>query len=130
MLLLQWYFSNHQSCFNYRSEGYDDDSDKLFLDNEDNNNNPSLDNEDYDENNNEPSFPDNGDCDEENDKSDTGTESDCSKTSKISSYISEENDELTDNDKESEMKGINDGTANSMLLIVILIVIINDIYLF
>jgi hypothetical protein len=53
----------------------------------------------------------------ENDKSDIETESGCSNTSEISSYISEENDELTDNDKESEMTDINDGTVNSILLI-------------
>jgi hypothetical protein len=53
--------------------------------------------------------------------------------SECSSYISEENDELTDDDKEfeeSEMTNIGDGKVNSMLIIVILIVIINDIYLF
>ncbi|GET52009.1 hypothetical protein GLOIN_2v1825428 [Rhizophagus irregularis DAOM 181602=DAOM 197198] len=51
---------------------------------------------------------DNKDCDEEDDKGDIETESDCSQTS---AYISEENDELTDDDKEfeeSEMTNIND----------------------
>jgi len=40
------------------------------------------------------------------------------------SYISEENEELTDDDEEfeeSEMTKISDGTVNTMLLIVILI---------
>src|SRR6266542_2213313 len=44
----------------------------------------------------------------------TETESDCSKTSEISSYISEENEELTDDDEEfekSEMTKISDGTV-------------------
>ncbi|CAB4430849.1 unnamed protein product [Rhizophagus irregularis] len=120
-----------------RSEDYDDDdSDEPFLDNEDyNNGNPIPNNEDYDKNSDRQSpllkmanflkyfyrpryngfqnncaiiFLDNKDCDEEDDKGDIETESDCSQTS---AYISEENDELTDDDKEfeeSEMTNIND----------------------
>ncbi|PKB96659.1 hypothetical protein RhiirA5_385197, partial [Rhizophagus irregularis] len=92
-----------------RSEDYDDDdSDEPFLDNEDyNNGNPIPNNEDYDKNSDRQSL-DNKDCDEEDDKGDIETESDCSQTS---AYISEENDELTDDDKEfeeSEMTNIND----------------------
>ncbi|CAB4389698.1 unnamed protein product [Rhizophagus irregularis] len=92
-----------------RSEDYDDDdSDEPFLDNEDyNNGNPIPNNEDYDKNSDRQSL-DNKDCDEEDDKGDIETESDCSQTS---AYISEKNDELTDNDKEfeeSEMTNIND----------------------
>jgi hypothetical protein len=54
------------------------------------------------------------------------TKSDCSKASEVSSYISEENDELTDDDKEfeeSEVTNISDGQLilNNMLLFVILI---------
>ncbi|UZO00973.1 uncharacterized protein OCT59_012083 [Rhizophagus irregularis] len=92
-----------------RSEDYDDDdSDEPFLDNEDyNNGNPIPNNEDYDKNSDRQSL-DNKDCDEEDDKGDIETESDCSQTS---AYISEENDELTDDNKEfeeSEMTNIND----------------------
>ncbi|CAB5180466.1 unnamed protein product [Rhizophagus irregularis] len=92
-----------------RSEDYDDDdSDEPFLDNEDYNNGNSIpNNEDYDKNSDRQSL-DNKDCDEEDDKGDIETESDCSQTS---AYISEENDELTDDDKEfeeSEMTNIND----------------------
>ena len=53
---------------------------------------------------------------EEDDKGDIETESNCSKTS---AYISEENDELTDEDKEfeeSEMPSISDGTVYTMLV--------------
>ncbi|GET04042.1 hypothetical protein GLOIN_2v1482231 [Rhizophagus clarus] len=98
-----------KSHVNCRSEDYDDyDSDEPFLDNEDYyNGNPIPNNEDYDKNSDRQSL-DNKDCDEDDDKGDIETESDCSKTS---AYISEENDELTDDDKEfeeSEMTNIND----------------------
>jgi len=59
---------------------------------------------------------DNKDCDEDDDKGDIETESDCSKTSV---YTSEENDELTDDDKEfeeSEMTNISDGIVNTMFV--------------
>lgn len=52
---------------------------------------------------------------------DIETESYCSKTSEISSYISEENDELTDDDKEFEESGmtdISDGTINNIMLLI------------
>lgn len=52
---------------------------------------------------------------------DIETESYRSKTSEISSYISEENDELTDDDKEfegSEMTDIIDGTINNIMLLI------------
>lgn len=103
------------SRVNYGSEDYDDDDrDEPFLDNEDyNNGNPSLNNEDYDRNSDRQSL-DNKDYDD--DKGDIETESDCSKTS---AYISEENDELTDDDKEfeeSEMTNISDGTVNTIFI--------------
>lgn len=88
-------------------------------DNEDYNN-PSLDNKEHDENNYKLNLLGNEDCNEENGKPDNETESDYSKTSDISSYISEENCELTDDDKEfkeTETTNINDGTVNTMLLI-------------
>ncbi|RIA79309.1 hypothetical protein C1645_841000 [Glomus cerebriforme] len=81
-----------------QTKDYDDnDRDKPFLDNEDyNNGNPNLNNEDYDRNSDRQSL-DNKDYDD--DKGDIEIESDCSKTS---AYISKENDELTDDDKEFE----------------------------
>src|SRR5215469_7464842 len=101
---------------NYGSESYDDDNDKPFFNNEDYiNGNPSLDDENYDRNSDRQSL-DNKAYDEEDDKGDIESESDCSKTS---AYISEENDELTDDDKEfeeSEMTNICDGTVNTMFI--------------
>ena len=79
-------------------------------------NNPCLDNKDHDENNYKLNLL----GIEENGKPDNEIESDRSKTSEISSYISEENCELTDDDKEfkeTETTNINDGTVNTMLLI-------------
>jgi hypothetical protein len=98
-----------KSLVNYGSEGYDDrpcldnedyNNDKPSLDNEDyegDNEKPSLDNEDYEGDNDKPTL-DNEDYDDENDKTNIETESDCSKMGEISPYISEENDELTEDD--------------------------------
>jgi hypothetical protein len=112
-----------ESYNDHGSEDYDDDDgDEPFLDNEDyNNGSPSPNNEDYDRNSDRQS--------QEDDKGDIETESDCSRTS---AYISEENDELTDDDnefEESEMTNIIDGTVNTMFLMIV-ILIDNNIYLF
>lgn len=87
-----------------------------FLDDENSNNgnNPSLNNIDHNRNSDRQSL-DNKDCDED-DKRDIETESD---SSKISAYISEENDELTDDDKEfeeSEMTKISDGIVITVFI--------------
>lgn len=80
-----------------------------------NNNNPRLDDKDYNEDNDNSGL-DNEDYDDE--MNNIETESDCSKASEISLYNSEENDESTEDKEfeESKMTNISDGTVDAMFV--------------